>query len=311
MGLKDVFGRMKPKSDTKKNAARNAVDDAADRAEDDDEEARRQTNEETIQVDVKRRSAPPSGQDDATMLAPPSRVEQERPIEQERPAPLHRPMPKARPSAKAAQASPAPAATPPRVRAAPHDHEATVIAKSSAAPAVQKSPASPFAPKVKGSPSTTPIPPKPHATPHATPGAAEPPTEATGEAGAASPAAVTSDDATVYTNPSEDTALTAVGVLVALFGETKGQAFAVPSGEITLGRGDTCHLQILDAKISREHAAITSGDGRSEIRALVDRNPIAINDVPITGPTALNDGDKLQFGNSGASIFRFRTIEGL
>lgn len=220
-------------------------------------------------------------------------------------------MPKARPSAKAAPVSPAPDA--PRASAAPHDHEATVIATSAAAPAVKKTPASPFAPKnaqknaqnVKGSPSTTPVAPKPHAAPNAP----EPPTEAMGEA--ASAAAVTSDDATVYTNPSEDSALTAVGVLVALFGETKGQTFAVSSGEITLGRGDACDLQILDAKVSREHAAITSGDGSSTIRALVDRNPIAINDVPITGPTTLNDGDKLQFGNSGASIFRFRTIEGL
>ena len=42
-----------------------------------------------------------------------------------------------------------------------------------------------------------------------------------------------------------------------------------------------------------------------------ERNPILVNEEPITSSHALADGDKVQFGNPGASILRIRTIPGL
>lgn len=82
------------------------------------------------------------------------------------------------------------------------------------------------------------------------------------------------------------------------------------NGNCTLGRSDTCEIQILDAKVSREHAAISCEQGSVVITPLNERNPVFVNDRAITEPVAIADGDMLQFGNTGTSIFRFRTIEG-
>jgi len=98
---------------------------------------------------------------------------------------------------------------------------------------------------------------------------------------------------------------------VGLFGAAKGLVFTVPAGQCTLGRAESCEIHVLDAKISREHAAISCVDGRVEIRALNERNPIIVNDGDSAETQSVADGDKLQFGNAGASIFRFRTIDGL
>ena len=89
------------------------------------------------------------------------------------------------------------------------------------------------------------------------------------------------------------------------------QVFLVPDGQCTLGRAESCEIHVLDPKISREHAAISCADGTVEIRALNERNPVVVNDGTSTEIQSVADGDKLQFGNAGASIFRFRTIDGL
>lgn len=274
MGIKDVFDRIKGKP---KTSGSKAADDAA---------ARRSTSEETVQVGF------PGGngnreQQDETVVAP--RIE--------------RPMPKA------------PVQQPPT--AVPNFDanrtEETVVAPPLSAPVPQPpapsvaAPSQP-APVAAPTPAAAPAPPTAAAAPAAapTPAAAPPSTIP-----APSPEVVSSADQTQYVIPEKEEVHDLAGVLVGIFGETKNQVFLVRHGQCTLGRADSCEIQLLDAKVSREHASISCQPGSVVIQALNDRNPVLVNDRAITESVAIADGDKLQFGNTGAGIFRFRTIDGL
>jgi predicted component of type VI protein secretion system len=101
-----------------------------------------------------------------------------------------------------------------------------------------------------------------------------------------------------------------VGVLVGIDGELKGHMYGVTDGDNKLGRSQECDLNLLDPKISREHAMIASEDGVLLILPLSDKNPVFLNDSVVDEGDQLSDGDKLRLGNSGSSTFRFRTIEG-
>jgi pSer/pThr/pTyr-binding forkhead associated (FHA) protein len=102
-----------------------------------------------------------------------------------------------------------------------------------------------------------------------------------------------------------------VGVLVGIDGELKGQMFAVMDGDNKLGRAQECEVNLLDPKISREHAMIACEDGVLLILPLSDKNPVYLNDEIVDEGDQLSDGDKLRLGNPGSSSFRFRTIDGL
>ena len=173
--------------------------------------------------------------------------------------------------------------------------EATVAAPPQSAP-VPQPPAPSVAPRAQ-----------PISVAKATPAAAPPPSTIP----VASPGVVSSADQTQYVVPEKEEVHDLAGVLVGIFGETKNQVFLVRHGQCTLGRADSCEIQILDAKVSRKHAAISCEPGSIVIQALNDKNPVLINERAISESTAIADGDKLQFGNTGAGIFRFRTIDGL
>ncbi len=102
-----------------------------------------------------------------------------------------------------------------------------------------------------------------------------------------------------------------IGVIVGIEGELKGEIFKVGEGDNRLGRAQNCDIQLLDPKVSREHAMIIFEDGVIMVLPLNDKNPIYLNDEMVDEGDQLSDGDKLRFGNVGASVFRFRTIEGL
>lgn len=263
MGIKDVFDRIKGKSDDKGKKAK--ANEAL---------SRRQTDEETVQVNVSRAPLAPSD---------PSR---ESPTVVARPDP--QPVPPARPQ-------PPPPSPPVATNPSDGELDPTVVAGASPPPTVRPAgptPRAPVAPAPSVRPSVTPVAPTPNRVP--------PP---------ASPVSSAAD--TVYQKPGEDLGLDFAAVLVGIFGEVKGEIFRVPVGTSRLGRADQCEVQLLDAKVSREHARFQCENGAIELTPLSDRNPILVNDAPVTGPQTLADGDKLQFGNPGASILRLRTIEGM
>ncbi|MBW2722802.1 MAG: FHA domain-containing protein [Deltaproteobacteria bacterium] len=304
MGIKDVFDRLKGKPDPRRDTSKDA------------DAARRKTDEETIQVRVGDPSpnANSDSQQDPTVVA----------------APIHRPMPQARPAPEAerreadatvvippSDAPSAPQPTPPTPQAPSGAEqgqaEATVVAPPSSAPVPQRPVATPVAPR-PASPQPAPQPApqqQPQASPSTTPVAQKPAAAPAPTPAPATPKPVASGDETLYVSPDAETQNEIAGVLVGLFGEAKGQVFTVPEGQSTLGRADSCEIHVLDAKISREHAAISCVDGTVEVRALNERNPIIVNDGDGAETQSVADGDKIRFGNAGASIFRFRTIDGL
>lgn len=321
MGIKDVFDRMKGKSNPKGDRARDgAKADAANG---------RNAHEETVQVKIADANSPRSsnrGAQDQTVLAPPvSRPMPQAPV-QSTPAtvpnivanrseatvvapPLSAPVPQPPPPSVAQAASPpVPQPTPPSV-------------PQPAAPAVPQS--APAAAVPPAAPPTPAAPPPAAAAPVAAPPVAAPveasqaqpsstiPIETKSAEPVATPGPVSSGEPTEYVTPDTIEVDVAAGVLVGIFGETRNQVYLLKNGQCTLGRSETCDLQILDPKVSREHAAIFCDQGAVSIQALNDRNPVFVNDAAIASVVTIADGDKIQFGNTGASIFRFRTITGL
>jgi hypothetical protein len=285
VGIKDVFDRIKGKS--------------ANRNSDDAEEvdlSRRQTGEETILVPTGGGSRQPrsSSQESATMIAPAS----------------DRPTPQARPTPSAPQVSAQSVKSSETSNKDPHA-EATVVTGASPPPSIRSVGPSPHAP----------VNPPPSARPSVKPVAqstnrvvAQTPIAPASDPPAAKPepsSPVSSDDATFYQSPNTDNTLELAAVLVGIYGEAKNQLFRVPFGTTTIGRGDGCSVQLLDAKVSREHATILCEGDTIALTPRSERNPILVNEEPITSSHALADGDKVQFGNSGASILRIRTIPGL
>lgn len=234
---------------------------------------RRQTEEETVQVGIDNVSDSAQRPEQATRVAP-------SPI-------LERPIPRARPDAAMHQGS------------APREADATVAVSP-------KPPPQPVAP----TPQAVPAAPRPTSPSPAAPPPSAPPAPLPAAAVAASPP-ISSGDETLYASPETEPEDAIVGVLVSLSGETRGKTYLIHDGEQILGRGADCDVQILDPKISRQHATLTNENGVIALRTLNDRNPIFINDDAIADVANLGDGDKIQFGSTGASVLRFRTIDPL
>jgi hypothetical protein len=96
----------------------------------------------------------------------------------------------------------------------------------------------------------------------------------------------------------------AVGVLVAVGGELKGQIFELRDGENQLGRQHDCEVQLVERRVSRRHARILHREGLFVIEPLNDRNPTFLNGEPTTG-SELMDGDLIRLGRT---LLRFRPV---
>jgi len=66
--------------------------------------------------------------------------------------------------------------------------------------------------------------------------------------------------------------------------------------ERVLGRDEACDFVIDDARVSREHARIESGEGEHFVVDLDSRNGTQVNGRPVRGAVALRDGDLIQLG---------------
>lgn len=76
----------------------------------------------------------------------------------------------------------------------------------------------------------------------------------------------------------------------------------------TFGREVGCDIHVPDALVSRKHAEVRSQDGGGEGWVLVDlesRNGVMLNNVRITRPCVLEDGDQIAIGGQ---IFRFHVL---
>lgn len=88
--------------------------------------------------------------------------------------------------------------------------------------------------------------------------------------------------------------------LVVLEGQGQGAHFPLTEPLVSVGRDDTCTIQILDPLVSRKHLQVrldaalgkhVAGDYRSA-------HGVIVNDTQIVTDTALNDGDRIKIGQT-------------
>jgi transcriptional regulator with GAF, ATPase, and Fis domain len=84
--------------------------------------------------------------------------------------------------------------------------------------------------------------------------------------------------------------------LIAISGPTRGTVFAMPDGEVSVGRDPANAVCINDPSVSRRHCLIRCEAGACRVEDLDSFNGTFVNGVPI-GAQPLSDGDRIGVGN--------------
>jgi pSer/pThr/pTyr-binding forkhead associated (FHA) protein len=85
--------------------------------------------------------------------------------------------------------------------------------------------------------------------------------------------------------------------LVGIGGPLKGAAFALPAGEVSIGRDSSNHLWAPDPALSRRHCVLVASGQQVSIRDLGSRNGTLVNGVPIE-QQEMRHGDQIYIGDS-------------
>ena len=85
--------------------------------------------------------------------------------------------------------------------------------------------------------------------------------------------------------------------LLALFGPKQGLRIPLV-GSLTLGRGATVDLQLVDGKVAREHCRIDATGARAMIEDLGSHNGTYVNGEVISRPTPVAEGDEIMVGDT-------------
>jgi transcriptional regulator with GAF, ATPase, and Fis domain len=85
--------------------------------------------------------------------------------------------------------------------------------------------------------------------------------------------------------------------LLAIAGPLKDSTFALPNGEIHIGRDPSNLLSISDPSLSRRHCALSRDDEGYKIRDLDSRNGTSVNGVTVK-ESRLRHGDQISVGDS-------------
>jgi len=79
--------------------------------------------------------------------------------------------------------------------------------------------------------------------------------------------------------------------------EQRGRAYPVV-GELSVGRAPGCQVIIEDTYVSQVHARVYAREGNYVVEDLGSTNGTYLNRKKVAGPTTLQRGDRLQFGNT-------------
>ena len=85
--------------------------------------------------------------------------------------------------------------------------------------------------------------------------------------------------------------------IVAIAGHFQGFVFALPEGEVSLGRDPTNQIYLADASLSRRHCVLVRKGADVRVRDLGSRNGTRVNSVPVM-ERQLEHGDQLTVGSS-------------
>ena len=92
--------------------------------------------------------------------------------------------------------------------------------------------------------------------------------------------------------------------LLCMTGPNKGKVYYLIGKRIIIGRGDRVDIQIVDTKISREHAELSQAENTYTITDLGAQNGIVVNDKKIK-QAKLKDGEKIVIGQT---VFKFNVF---
>jgi pSer/pThr/pTyr-binding forkhead associated (FHA) protein len=90
--------------------------------------------------------------------------------------------------------------------------------------------------------------------------------------------------------------------LIIQSGKLQGKRLVLPAKEMTVGRDEKCDLRIGSELVSRKHCTLKSTPEGIVVTDLGSQNGTHINDVPISGPTLLREGDILRIGATLLSV---------
>ena len=93
--------------------------------------------------------------------------------------------------------------------------------------------------------------------------------------------------------------------LVCMTGPNKGKVYYLLGKRVVIGRSENADIQIIDSKISREHAEITFAGGSYVITDLGSPNGVVVNDQKIV-QRKLAEGEKIVIGQS---VFKYNIIQ--
>lgn len=94
--------------------------------------------------------------------------------------------------------------------------------------------------------------------------------------------------------------------LVVLEGKHLGAKVRLPATQFVIGRDPSCHLRPVSTDVSKFHCAIARMGNRVLLRDLNSTNGTFLNDQPVSGTTAVHNGDVLRVG---PLQFRIQTVE--
>jgi pSer/pThr/pTyr-binding forkhead associated (FHA) protein len=93
--------------------------------------------------------------------------------------------------------------------------------------------------------------------------------------------------------------------LLCMTGPNKGKVYYLTGKRLVIGRGDNADIQIVDTKISREHAELAFAENGYTITDLGASNGVVVNDSKIK-QKRLKDGEKIVIGQT---VFKYNVIE--
>lgn len=91
-----------------------------------------------------------------------------------------------------------------------------------------------------------------------------------------------------------------MATLVVIDGPGQGGHFPLTEPLVSVGRDDTCTIQILDALVSRKHLQVRldAALGKHVAADYRSAHGVFVNDKQIVLDTPLNDGDRIRIGQT-------------
>lgn len=93
--------------------------------------------------------------------------------------------------------------------------------------------------------------------------------------------------------------------ILCMTGPSKGKVYYLTGKRIVIGRGENVDIQMVDAKMSREHAELSFSDNGYTITDLGAENGIVVNDTKVK-QKKLADSEKIVIGQT---VFKYNIIE--